>query len=502
MSANRCFGLVPLVGLFLLLCTGCKQQVDGQNGPVTNSQPMTTAPTQKTLGKQAEIILLHHSTGQCIWDGGVAGWFDNHNDANGTKYQIAEQEFPKAEPYGWNNSPYDYWNIWVRHAGEKPYREEPTLEILTDKYDVVIFKHCFPVSKIEPDRGKADVASEEKRAENYKLQYAALKQKLREFPQTRFLIWTGAAEVEAELDEGQARRARQFFDWVKATWDEPGDNVYVWDFYELETEGGLYLKPVYSSGDAHPNEEFSKSVAPYLCQRIVDVVEGRGDTGPLTGRKAIGKKAPTTVDQPQPSPTAKAKPKPTSKQPVVQLTPGTWVFDDAEETRRKQLWGKAVSYQADAGGKVIRINFAEGVEEDWGEYGPHRIVSTTPPQQDWDIRTHRYVALRSKSDREMQVTLTLVTDGDRDDNSYFGFTAYVRLKGKEWQTFVFDLTKLELGAEGETAYKAAGEPARSNSLTYLKLAVHDKDSKAEFLIDDVAFYENLPEALKGLVASP
>ena len=220
-----------------------------------------------------------------IWQGGVPEWFAAHNAKNGTAYEIVEQAFPKQKPYGWRNYPYDYWNIWVEHAGPTSYMEESTLEMLTGDYELIIWKHCYPVCKVGEDQGQPDVSSEEKRLENYKLQYQALKAKMREFPQTRFLVWTGAALVEPGTDAAEAGRARAFFDWIKNEWDEPGDNIFVWDFHQLETGGGLYLKPEHTSDPAnsHPSEEFSRQTAPHFCQRIVDVLEGRGDTGSLTG---------------------------------------------------------------------------------------------------------------------------------------------------------------------------------------------------------------------------
>ncbi len=244
---------------------------------------------------KASVLFLHHSTGECIWNGGVEAWFDAYNKSHKTKYTITEQAFPKDAPYGWNNYPYDYWNIWVKHAGARAYKGEPTLEMLSRKYDVIVFKHCFPVSAIEEDTGHGDVASEDKRIENYKLQYEALKMKMREFPKTRFIVWTGPALVKSETDEDAAGRARAFFDWVRKEWDKPGDNIYLWDFRELETEGGLYLNDSYAMGDSHPNEGFSKKVAPHFCRRIVDVILGQGDQGSLTGGE-IGKggaKAPS-----------------------------------------------------------------------------------------------------------------------------------------------------------------------------------------------------------------
>ena len=240
---------------------------------------------QKPMGRDAKVIFLHHSTGECVWKGGAGKWFEAYNKANKTAYSIKEQNFPKDSPYGWENYPYDYWNIWVKHAAQKPYKQEPTLEILTRQYNVIVFKHCFPVSGIEPDTGKGDVSSSEKRIENYKLQYQGLKKKMRQFPKTRFLVWTGAALTKENTDEASARRAKAFFDWVRNKWDEKGDNIYIWDFYALETEGGLYMKQEHSSGgDPHPNERFSRKVSPLFAQRIVDVINGRGDLRPITGR--------------------------------------------------------------------------------------------------------------------------------------------------------------------------------------------------------------------------
>lgn len=235
------------------------------------------------MGSDAKIIFLHHSTGGVIWGGGVANWFTTYNTAHSKSYQITHREYPASSPYGWNNYPYDYWNIWVNHAGNQAYLNEPTLEMLTDDYDVIVWKHCYPVSDVGPDTGSPSVSSSSKTLENYKLQYAALKTKMRSFPNTRFIVWTGSARIQSETNSANATRAQEFATWVKNTWDEDNDNIFVWDFRELETEGGLYLLSNYSDGDSHPKSSFATTVAPYFSQRIVDVIEGRGDTGSITG---------------------------------------------------------------------------------------------------------------------------------------------------------------------------------------------------------------------------
>ena len=124
---------------------------------------------QQNNSSDMNIIFLHHSTGRVIWNGGntpskitqFAGRISTrlesflntnaqlrllikeYNKEQNKNYSIKEKIFPKTVPYGWNNFPYDYYNIWVKNAGEEPFMEEPTLEVLTKDYQLIIFKHCF-----------------------------------------------------------------------------------------------------------------------------------------------------------------------------------------------------------------------------------------------------------------------------------------------------------------------------------------------------------------------
>jgi hypothetical protein len=244
-----------------------------------------------------KVCFLHHSTGAHIWYGNSTGrnyfseevtvprWFMEYNEKNNSKYLIEDKLFPKAEPYGWNNYPYDYYNIWVKNAGEQPFMKEPTLEMLTKEYDMIVFKHCFPVSNFDEDTGNPDINSSEKRIENYKLQYEALKTKMQEFPETKFVVWTGAALTKYNTVEEAAKRAKVFFDWVRNDWDTPDDNIFIWDFRALETEGELYLKTNYAKKkkDSHPGKKFAASTVPLFSQRIIDIIETNGQNTTLTG---------------------------------------------------------------------------------------------------------------------------------------------------------------------------------------------------------------------------
>ena len=239
-----------------------------------------------------KIIFLHHSTGEAIWKGktnryvyrltghgDVQKYIAAHTRKNKTNYKITAVNFPKSTPYGWNNYPYDYYNIWVKNAGKTPFMEEPTLEILTTQYNLIIFKHCFPVSRINPDTGTPDINSDVKSIENYKLQYDALKSKMHEFPNTKFIVWTPAANTKMKSVEEEAVRTHEFYNWMISEWDEKGDNIFIWDFYKYETEGGLYLTDAnaHSPDNSHPGLEFSARLAPLFGQFIIDVVESKVD---------------------------------------------------------------------------------------------------------------------------------------------------------------------------------------------------------------------------------
>jgi hypothetical protein len=235
-----------------------------------------------------KIVFLHHSTGMSLWlgksnryfykltqKGDMQKFFYEYNQVNKKNYEIKEIAFPKSSPYGWNNYPYDYYNIWVKNAGENPFMEEPTLEMLTKEYDVIIFKHCFPVSRISEDTGVPDINSDEKRVENYKLQYNALKKKMHEFPDTKFIVWTPVICTKNQMTEDEAKRTNLFYKWMMNEWKEEDDNIYIWDYYKLQTEGDLYLldKNASEPNNSHPNAEFSAKAGSQLCQFIIKTIE-------------------------------------------------------------------------------------------------------------------------------------------------------------------------------------------------------------------------------------
>lgn len=276
-SLHPRLGVCALVSALVIALSACGSG-SARTGGGLPQPPLTGA---------VRIAYLHHSTGGNVWDGGVPGFIAGWPKPAGTSYTITEITYPATSGgYPWENYPYDYWNLWVNFTGSNHDSGELNLDDLVAAYDVIVWKHCFPVSGIEAESGAASVSSQTKTIGNYQLQYAALKARMLQFPGKRFVVWTGAALTEGSTSPDAAGRARQFFSWVKSSWDEKGDNIYVWDFHQLETDGGLYLRAEYAAAptDSHPNATLSSLAAPLLGKRIVDVIEGRGDTGSLTGQ--------------------------------------------------------------------------------------------------------------------------------------------------------------------------------------------------------------------------
>lgn len=247
----------------------------------------------------SNVVFLHHSVGGRVFKGNpnrylfklfkrgeVEKWIRKYNIKSHKQINITQMNFPKKDPYGWKNYPFDYYNIWIAHGGKDAFLNEPTLEMLTAEYDIIIWKHCYPVANILPDTGEGNLNSEVKTLANYKLQYGALKDKMHSFGETRFIVWTPVPQVEAKTTEDEARRVREFYEWMIHSWDEKNDNIYLWDYYSLATEDGLYLKPenAQSADNAHPSKAFAGRVSEYFANRIIQVVNGIADESDITGK--------------------------------------------------------------------------------------------------------------------------------------------------------------------------------------------------------------------------
>jgi len=259
-----------------------------------------------------KIIFLHHSTGGGVYnEGNVAKWFQNYNNQNGTAYNIIERSYPNT-PYPWENYPYDFWNLWINGACNNNSPAVECMDKITQNFDVIIFKHCYPGADVLADQGNASVGSKRKSLENYKLQYRALRTLMDSYPNNKFIVWTLAPLHQNATTVENASRARQFVEWVKNEWltedQKSYPNIYVFDFFGLAAE--LSTSPIngkpnclkylyegsHSGSDSHPNSLANKTIGSQFAQFVVDAIKN-----PSSALKDIKKDEPLIFIYPNPA---------------------------------------------------------------------------------------------------------------------------------------------------------------------------------------------------------
>ncbi|STD15534.1 Uncharacterised protein [Dermatophilus congolensis] len=252
----------------------CVQGASRRN-PSYEQKPLVPAP--RTVG--TSILYLHHSTGENVWKGGVPELLAAHNSEHGTAYSITKAAYPHW-PHSWTNDPFDYWRAWVKHRGKRRFFRQETLDELCASYDVIVWKHCFTAAQIAAAdapgaKSEGDVRSALKTLPNFKAQYMALREVMRAHPDTTFVVWTVPPRAVEDTTAEEAARAEEFARWVRQEWDEPGDNIHVFDYYGLAAPGGV-LRSDYAvaPNDSHPSEEFSRQAAAALVARLTAVLEG------------------------------------------------------------------------------------------------------------------------------------------------------------------------------------------------------------------------------------
>jgi hypothetical protein len=239
---------------------------------------------KEDTGTAQKVIFLHHSIGKNLYyEGAVASWIDSYNKTNHTSIMISERSYP-IDPWTLNY-PYDYWKLWVDGSCNSDNPNIECLNTLAEKYDLVIWKHCAPGSSIDADTGTPDIRSDERRLENYKEQYRALRTLFDSYPETKFMVWTLAPLHRLVTSAAKAQRANEFVQWVKSGWltedGKPHPNIVVFDFFSLVAElnenpenGVRYcLKFDYERShikdESHPTTEANKMVGPIFAEAIV-----------------------------------------------------------------------------------------------------------------------------------------------------------------------------------------------------------------------------------------
>ncbi len=250
-----------------------------------------------------KAYFLHHSTGGAVYSQGhVVDTIEAYNAVHGTNYQLDQRGFPSS-PYPHDNYPYDYWNLWINGACNSENPKIECLESMLERYDVVIFKHCFPGSNIVEDIATPSVSSQVKCLGNYKLQYRALRAKMDAFPNKKFIVWTLAPLHRSSTNEEKAQRAREFVNWVKNDWltedDQNHPNIFIFDFFNIVAENNENpqqgkvncLKYEYeknhNNSDSHPNEQANIVAGSAFANFIISVFQAQATTAPNNKTQTI-----------------------------------------------------------------------------------------------------------------------------------------------------------------------------------------------------------------------
>jgi hypothetical protein len=248
-------------------------------------------PEEPAAEKTVKIHFLHHSTGGNLIGGagGIGKMFADYNVQHGTDYQFTDEWSTPTS----GNYPYDYYIDTFTPA---------RLRELAAKYQVVVWKHCYPGSSILDDTGKPDINSSRKSIENYLLQYRALRDRFDGYPDTRFILWTLPPLHRKASTADMARRATAFTEWVKSGFlRENGShpNQHIFDFRGYVTGEDNFLRYEYerdhSDSDSHPNQLANDTVCPFFFHSILDVLRN-----PLAA--ADSSPAGYQVESPYPNP--------------------------------------------------------------------------------------------------------------------------------------------------------------------------------------------------------
>lgn len=220
--------------------------------------------------KKIKIIFIHHSTGANLinqgkvrellakknpdlefWDHGYSYRFPQFNGILDFFYpHIAGLNNPKGQNTGidngiklTNDSPQGYEDLFTQNVTDPP--SNALSQIL--KYDVVIFKSCFPVTKIETDD----------KLESYKKNYLAIRATIDKYPDKLFILFTPPPLRREMTNPEYAKRARIYANWLKSK-EYLGErkNIRVFDFFDLLSENN-FLKKEYCPllpFDSHPNK--------------------------------------------------------------------------------------------------------------------------------------------------------------------------------------------------------------------------------------------------------
>ncbi len=206
------------------------------------------------------IIFLHHSCGQNLIEGGQVregltrlGYEFFDHGYNGEGLRLADGSF-SGESFNVpdeNTDPDGFSLIFSQPLHDPP---DNTFSHLM-RYDVIAFKSCFPTSNIADDNQLAA----------YQTYYLSIRDTTDRYPEKLFVIVTPPPQVPNSTNTAEARRARQFAEWLGSDEYLNGHpNLITFDFFGMLAGDDNTLQPGYrvDEWDAHPNDLANREIGP------------------------------------------------------------------------------------------------------------------------------------------------------------------------------------------------------------------------------------------------
>ncbi len=235
-------------------------------------------PQQGTL---RNLFFLHHSTGEgFVVEGNMRGRIAAYNTARGTNFEFWDHQYneqglrdPDGELTdtnynipGDNTDPDGLHALWTSNAADWGWSRN---RIMTN-HEVIAFKSCFPASAIDDDA----------MLQQYKNWYLEMREFFDEHPEKLFVVMSTPPLHRLSTTMAQARRARDFANWLKSPAYLSGHgNVVCFDVFNLlaqPDDGSVnanMLRRAYESdpwGDSHPNTAANEVVGAALAEFLCD----------------------------------------------------------------------------------------------------------------------------------------------------------------------------------------------------------------------------------------
>lgn len=243
--------LAPLFALGLLLSVGaCKEKAAPEATSLSIDPGKDPGPPKKKLS----LVWHHHSTGDRLLAGGLLAalkadnvdFYDiNYKEATVDGYVIGDHTDPPDFPKNFNTPKYfDVIKSWELKGANK-------------QHDIVMFKSCYPSSKIETDAKLAQ----------YKAWYNSMLPTFKKHPEILFIAMSSPPLVRRDTKPEYAARARKWAKWVTTEYAKDVKNVKVFDLFDALAirEGKPHantLVPQFATDkwDSHPSPAGAKAV--------------------------------------------------------------------------------------------------------------------------------------------------------------------------------------------------------------------------------------------------